>query len=69
METFLTILIAYILGVIFYAVIVRNNATNKHIKDIKIWPIVWDGAKGMAIGFAAVAALMFIISKILTLIF
>ncbi len=68
METFLSILILYILGVAFYVGVVRNNATNKHIKDIKIWPIVWDGAKGMVIGFAVVAALMFVISKILTLI-
>jgi len=64
METFLTLLIAYILGVSFYTMAVRWNGTNKYVKDIKIWPIVWEGAKGMAIGFAVVAALIFVISKI-----
>ncbi|GEM_PF-2580330 len=68
METFLSIFILYILGIVFYTVVVKNSATNKYIKDMKIWPIVWDGAKGMTIGFAVVAALMFVISKILTLI-
>ena len=64
METILTILIAYILGVSFYTFAVRRNATNRYIKDVKIWPIIWDGAKGMAVGFAIVAALIFVISKI-----
>ena len=64
MENFLIVLIAYILGVLFYTLAVRWNGTNKYVKEIKIWPIVWEGAKGMAIGFAVVAALMFVISKI-----
>lgn len=64
METFLTLLIAYILGVSFYTVAVRRSATNRYVKNMRIWPIIWDGAKGMAIGFAIVAALIFVISKI-----
>jgi len=66
METLLTILIAYILGVAAYTVAVRRSPTNLRIKDVEIWPIVWDGAKGMAIGFAVVAALLFIVSQVIT---
>ena len=67
METFLSIFILYILGIVFYTIVVKNSATNKYIKDKKIWPIVWDGAKGMAIGFAVVSGLVFVGSKILNL--
>ena len=67
METFLSIFILYIIGIVFYTIVVKNSATNKYIKDKKIWPIVWDGAKGMAIGFAVVAGLVFVGSKILNL--
>lgn len=68
METFLTLLIAYILGVSFYTAAVRRSATNRYVKNMRIWPIIWDGAKGMAIGFAIVAAIIFAISAIVMLI-
>lgn len=66
MSTILTILILYILGVMFYTLVVRFSPTNKHGFNIEIIPIVIDGIKGMAIGFAVVGVLYFIVSQILT---
>lgn len=64
LETILTILIAYVLGVAFYTVIVRNNATHKYVPNVKLRPIIIDGAKGMAIGFVAVAAIYYLLCLI-----
>lgn len=64
LETILTILIAYVLGVAFYTIIVRKNATNKYVPNVKLSPIIIDGAKGMAIGFAIVAAIYYLLCLI-----
>lgn len=66
MGTILTILILYLLGVMFYTLAVRFNATNKHVPNVEIIPIIIDGIKGMAIGFAVVGVLYLILSQSLT---
>ncbi len=62
----LTILVLYILGVAIYTYVVKNDAMHKHSPRTNIKPIIIDGVKEMAIGFAITGVLFFIINQILT---
>lgn len=66
METILTILILYILGVAIYTYVVKNDALHKHSPHTNLKAIIIDGMKGMAIGFAVTGALYFALGQILT---
>lgn len=66
MNTVLTILLLYILGVTIYTILVRKSPTNKHVPNFNYKSTIIDGMKGMAIGFAVVGALYFILGQILT---
>jgi len=66
METVLTILFLYIFAVSLYVLFSRKSPTNKYIPNFDYWSAIKDGMKGMAIGFAIVAALYYIIGYILT---
>mgnify|MGYP006987195633 CR=1 FL=1 len=66
METILTILVLYIVAVAFFTIIVKNSPTNKHVPHFNYWTTIFDGMKGMAIGFGIVGVLYFALSQILT---
>lgn len=58
-ETILIIIVGYILGVTLYTVWVRNDSIHKYAPDVKIMSIIKEGAIGIGIGFAVVAALYY----------
>ena len=66
METLLTILILYIIAVAMFTIAVKNSPTNKHVPHFDYKATIIDGMKGMAIGFAVVGVLYFLIGQILT---
>lgn len=66
METILTILLLYILGVAVFTIVSKRSPTNKYIPSFDYWSVIKDGMKGMAIGFAIVAALYYALCFILT---
>ena len=68
METILTILIMYIIAVALYTIVVRKSPTNKYTPHFEYKETIIDGMKGMAIGFAIVAALYYALGFILTII-
>ena len=68
METLLTILFLYIFAVSLYVIAVKNSPTNKHVPHFDYKATIIDGMKGMAIGFAVVAALYYALGFILTFI-
>jgi hypothetical protein len=69
METVLTILFLYIFAVSLYTIVVKNSPTNKHVPHFDYKGTIIDGMKGMAIGFAVVALLYYLLGFILTAIY
>jgi len=60
LEIVLGILISYLLCITIFTLVVRNDAMHKNAPDVKLWPIIIDGAKGFAIGFVIIAGIYFL---------
>lgn len=68
MALLLELLFLYALGVFFYTIIVKNDAMHKFSPFTNVMSIAKDGAIGLAIGFAIIAALYFVVGQIMTFI-
>ncbi len=55
----LTIVFLYILAVALYTVIIRFNGTNRYTPYFSWKSTIWEGMKGVGVGFLILAALYF----------
>ena len=54
----LYILISYLVSVLIYAIVVKNNATNKNSPGLKVQDFLKEGFIGMGAGYLITAAII-----------